>query len=297
MNPRQGLYQPGSRLLSPAFLLALYCVAFSSAVSHAGQPGGRLDTQPAAGAPGAIKDAGPPFSYDLYCNEQGLFTYDGQAWALAKRPEHLRRVYVDAAQAQPRARILVRELEKVFHDLGISVAEKTTKPGCLLLPEVTPECGLDWQALSDFLGSTTEAQHLRGVTIHAYEVEARKRGVQNAVIVETGKLLGALGVAAAASKAAVVPARPPAASVAVERAAPLQSAAGGGAKELSAEAQRGIRSLEKRLADFKANPTVRPGMEGQPKEVIEAAQQSRIRHLEKEIQTFQENIKKLPGGE
>ena len=45
-----------------------------------------------------------------------------------------------------------------------------------------------------------------------------------------------------------------------------------------------------------ANPAVRPGMEGQPKEVIEAAQQSRIRHLEKEIQTFKENIEKLTGG-
>jgi hypothetical protein len=82
-----------------------------------------------------------------------------------------------------------------------------------------------------------------------------------------------------------------------------QLTAGGGAKVLSKEAQRGIRSLEKqiaahekKLADFKANPTVRPGMEGQSREVIEAAQQSRIRHLEKEIQTFRENIEKLKEG-
>jgi predicted RNase H-like nuclease (RuvC/YqgF family) len=84
---------------------------------------------------------------------------------------------------------------------------------------------------------------------------------------------------------------------------PTSHAPKGGAKELSREAQRGIRSLEKRiaehedkLADFKANPTARPGMEGQPREMIEAAQQSRIRHLEKEIQTFKENIEKLGGG-
>ena len=76
------------------------------------------------------------------------------------------------------------------------------------------------------------------------------------------------------------------------------------ARGLSPEAQRGIRSLEKRvaeheakLADFKANPTVRAGMEGQPKEVIEAAKQSRIKHLEKEIQTFKENIEKIRRGE
>jgi hypothetical protein len=72
------------------------------------------------------------------------------------------------------------------------------------------------------------------------------------------------------------------------------------AKSLSTSAQKGIRSLEKRivehekkLADFKANPTVRPGMEGQPQKAIENAQQSRIRHLEKEIDTFINNIKKL----
>jgi RHS repeat-associated protein len=76
------------------------------------------------------------------------------------------------------------------------------------------------------------------------------------------------------------------------------------ATELSKSAQKGIRSLEKRvvehekkLADFKANPTVRPGMEGQPESVIKAAQESRIRHLEKEIQTFKENIEKLKGGQ
>jgi RHS repeat-associated protein len=75
------------------------------------------------------------------------------------------------------------------------------------------------------------------------------------------------------------------------------------AKALTKQAERGIRSLEKRiaehekkLADFKENPTVRPGMEGQPQEVIEKAQQSRVEHLEKEIKTFKENINKLKGG-
>ena len=65
-------------------------------------------------------------------------------------------------------------------------------------------------------------------------------------------------------------------------------------------AEKGIRSLEKRiaehekkLADFKESPTVRPGMEGQSESVIKAAQESRISHLEKEINTFRDNIKKL----
>ena len=72
------------------------------------------------------------------------------------------------------------------------------------------------------------------------------------------------------------------------------------ASDISKQAQKGVQSLEKRiaeheqkLADFKANPTVRPGMEGQPKDVIEAAQQVRVNHLEKEIKTFKENIEKL----
>ena len=75
------------------------------------------------------------------------------------------------------------------------------------------------------------------------------------------------------------------------------------AADLSGPAQKGIRSLEKRiaehekkLAEFRARPTTRPGMEGQPKEVIEAAQQARVRHLEKEIQTFKANIEKLKSG-
>jgi len=79
--------------------------------------------------------------------------------------------------------------------------------------------------------------------------------------------------------------------------------AGGERGELSKEAQKGIRSLEKqiaqhekKLADFKANPTVRPGMENLPKEVIEQQQKARIRHLETEIQTFKDNIDKLKNG-
>jgi RHS repeat-associated protein len=80
-------------------------------------------------------------------------------------------------------------------------------------------------------------------------------------------------------------------------------AARGGA-ELSKEAQRSIRSFERRiaeheskLAEFKANPTVRPGMEGLPKELIQKQQQTRIEHLEHEIRIFRENIEKIKRGE
>ncbi len=75
-------------------------------------------------------------------------------------------------------------------------------------------------------------------------------------------------------------------------------------QHLTSSQQRSIRSLEKRIAehlrkldDFQANPTVRPGMEGLPDEVIKAQQATRIRHLETEIRTFQNNIQKILNGE
>lgn len=74
-------------------------------------------------------------------------------------------------------------------------------------------------------------------------------------------------------------------------------------KKLSPEQQRAIRSLEKRIeehqqkiTDFKANPTVRPGMENQPQSVIEKQWESRINHLEREIRVFQNNIYKIRNG-
>jgi len=71
-------------------------------------------------------------------------------------------------------------------------------------------------------------------------------------------------------------------------------------QQLSREARRGIASLERRILEhrakleaFKANPTVRQGMEKLSKELIEAQKNARVQHLEKEIQTFIENIAKL----
>jgi RHS repeat-associated protein len=77
-----------------------------------------------------------------------------------------------------------------------------------------------------------------------------------------------------------------------------------GVKELTTQQQKAIRSLEKQIAkhekkiqDFKDNPTVRPGMENLPKEVIQKQQQRRIQHLETEINTFKNNIDKIKQGE
>ncbi|WP_421522855.1 hemagglutinin repeat-containing protein [Neisseria yangbaofengii] len=73
-------------------------------------------------------------------------------------------------------------------------------------------------------------------------------------------------------------------------------------KNLSNSEKREIRSLNKRiqehkekLDEFKKNPTVRPGMENLPKDVIKAAQERRILHLEREIKAFQARIDILKG--
>ena len=73
--------------------------------------------------------------------------------------------------------------------------------------------------------------------------------------------------------------------------------------ELSRETQKGIRSLERRIAEhekklseFKANPTPRPGTEGLSKEIQQQSIDGRIRHLEKEIETLRKNVEKLRGG-
>ncbi len=60
--------------------------------------------------------------------------------------------------------------------------------------------------------------------------------------------------------------------------------------------QKRIREHEKKINDFKENPTVRPGMENLPKDLIRQQQQSRINHLETEIRTFRNNIEKIRFG-
>jgi hypothetical protein len=66
---------------------------------------------------------------------------------------------------------------------------------------------------------------------------------------------------------------------------------------------KAIRSYEKQIEkhlqkidDLKNNPTVRPGMERMPRELIEAQQQRRIQKLEREVQTFRDNIEKIKRG-
>ncbi|MDR1008280.1 MAG: hypothetical protein LBL65_06985 [Campylobacteraceae bacterium] len=71
-------------------------------------------------------------------------------------------------------------------------------------------------------------------------------------------------------------------------------------KTLTAQELKSIRSYEKLIAehekkiiDFKTNPTIRSDMENLSPDIIRAQQVKRIEHLEKEIQTFKNNINKI----
>lgn len=146
-------------------------------------------------APAALAQGEPEFRYEAYCDALGRFTSDQASQALVQRPAHLRRVYEDAARGDSRAKELIRELEQVFRDFGTWVAEETTQPKCLPLPEVTPGCLPRLGFLDELLGHSPEAARLREVVAQAYEIRARERGAQNAVVVAVINLLVARGLA------------------------------------------------------------------------------------------------------
>ncbi|RKH55771.1 RHS repeat domain-containing protein, partial [Corallococcus aberystwythensis] len=76
-----------------------------------------------------------------------------------------------------------------------------------------------------------------------------------------------------------------------------------GEGELSPEAVRAIKNLEKeitkhqsKITALKENPTVRPGMENMPKEAQAAQVERRLGHLEREISAFKKNIADILHG-
>lgn len=187
----------------------------------------RSDVAPSTASPVRAHPP-PPFSSDAYCDEHGHFTYDGAAQALVLQPDHLRQVYLDATRGQARAKELVQELEEIFHCLGLVGADAATRPTCLALPELTPECMPNWQFLQEFLGRTPEADRLREVTAQAYEGRARRRGAQNAAVIAALNLLWAGHMAnVALSRSSAAQLRAPLAGAWAEEAG---AARGGGAK-------------------------------------------------------------------
>lgn len=82
------------------------------------------------------------------------------------------------------------------------------------------------------------------------------------------------------------------------------SKVGNSERALTKQQEKAIKSLENqiekhrnKIEDFKSNPTVRPGMEKLPQELILQQQRRRVQHLENEIRTFLNNIQKIIRGE
>jgi hypothetical protein len=121
-----------------------------------------------------------------------------------------------------------------------------------------------------------------------------------AVMIAARHALGHLRAAAQAGLQAVRGRRLPQSDTVAR---PGPGGASGAGQTLSREAEKGISSLQRRIAEhelkllqFKENPTVRPGMEGLPAELIKRQQETRVRHLEAEIRAFKQNMEKLRRG-
>jgi hypothetical protein len=143
-----------------------------------------------ASANDSARESPPEFSYDLYSDKQGHFSYDGAALALVKRPSHLQRVYADAARGEARPRQLIQELEYWFQQTGLAVADRTAALGCLVLPELQSNCRPpNWGFIEQFLGNSPEGVRLREVLAEAYARRAHQLGVRNDVTVAGVNLL------------------------------------------------------------------------------------------------------------
>ena len=210
----------------------------------------------------------PAFTYELYCDGQGRFAYDGAALKLVRRLAHLERVYAGARRGDARAAELVRELEEWFARAGVAVADTTTRPACLPLPELTPECQPNWQFLTTLLGATREADRLREVVAHAYVVA----GIN--LLMAGGMATGLM------TKAAVAEAR--AAAPAIEAksvdglAAGGEAAAAGGVRPLvyGPSAGRALATTAERVGGQTLTDLSKPmemGWEGFSKQTLDAA--------------------------
>lgn len=60
--------------------------------------------------------------------------------------------------------------------------------------------------------------------------------------------------------------------------------------------QKNIEKHQKKIGDFKANPTVKPGMENLPKGMIKKQQEARVNNLKKQTNTFKNNIENIKKG-
>lgn len=140
--------------------------------------------------------------------------------------------------------------------------------------------GVLYESAQAITGNGFDGSHLAGALVDGYNGEGG--GVVNAVVQDlslAGAAVSGAGAAGALLKKGAV-------------------------KAISGTQNKAIRSLEKqiskhqvKLKEFKANPTIRPGMEKQPTKIIKGQQKQRVKHLKNEIKTFKKNIDKIKKGE
>lgn len=173
---------------------------------------------PAAAPPGPP----PPFAYSLYLD--GKTPKPGADLVLVQRPEHLEHVY--AQRGDVKAELLFGWLEHQFEQTGVRFADMTALACALDLPI---RCTPDWEFIDSVLGHSDGpgARHLRQVLADSFSAQARKRGVENTVVLSIAQAVLARGMLKSAVGKATVAAETRAAAGPMPR---------GGVKGATAEA-------------------------------------------------------------
>ena len=196
------------------------------------------------------EDVAPPFEYGLYSDAQGRLEGETAGVLLVHRGEHLERVYADAQRGEPRARVLFGQLEQVSEASGEGLADQAMSLACSALPT----CTVKWARLEELIPSTGPGGvRLRQALVHGFQVQARRKHVENAVITAGMNALvvggAAMAVEAAATSAEVKAGAGEARQLAGEATAQAGSALAGVEGRL---ANQEAEALEARFAEAEA---------------------------------------------
>jgi hypothetical protein len=120
--------------------------------------------------------------YDAFSEADGHIATKQQevaAWEMLHDPAQVEAVYADASKGNVRAVRVVRQLEATLAASGVEVAERTSRPGCLVpaYKDLSGTCRPDWSFL-DFLSQDRPGGiRLRGVIFGAYAAQHCLRSV------------------------------------------------------------------------------------------------------------------------
>jgi len=135
---------------------------------------------------GLTAQAGAP-DYDAFSEPDGAIVTEHQQAALialVRSPEQLEAVYADAAKGNERAKHVWQQLEATFTAAGEGVADRATRPGCLVpgYRELSRSCIPDWSFLSFLAQDRPGAARLRRAIFAAFAARARANGLENQIV-------------------------------------------------------------------------------------------------------------------